>query len=89
MKLEQITIDGEFDSQKFWKLRKSHKTEDQSCSSVIVDDTEVFVPDQIKRAYSKEFEQRVARPEILDSKVEEIVSTTNDALSLLVNRNSN
>ena len=82
--VKQVTIDGEFDTQKFWKLRRSQKAAVQSCSSVIVDDTEVFVPDQIKRAYNREFEERVARPEISNIKIEELVNKTNEVLSLLI-----
>ena len=77
-----MTIDGAFDTNKFWKLRKNHNKKEQSSTSVIKNGVEVFSPDQIKRAFKEEFQERLERPRI-DDKISRLEERTN----LILDRN--
>ena len=61
--VEQMTIDGNFNVQKYWKLRKSGNRKRQTCSSVIKDGEEVYDDDLIMKAFSDEFKERLEKPE--------------------------
>ena len=62
--VNQMTIDGSFNVQKFWKLRKRNNKKQQTCSSVIRDGKEVFEDDQIMKAFRDEFQSRLEKPEM-------------------------
>ncbi len=85
--IKEMTIDGEFDSQKFCKLRRSHSANEQSCTSIITNGTEVFAPEQIERAFKDEFEKRLERPEIPNDS-SWLLEKTNSILTLLIQETS-
>ena len=78
----KMSIDGNFNIQKYWKLRKSMKRNNQTCSSVIRDGEEVFITEQIIRAFRDEFETRLKKPEMADW-LKEISEKTELILNLL------
>ena len=61
--VNQMTIDGNFNVHKFWKIRKSNKKKQQDCTSVIKDGREVYDDDQIMTAFRDEFQKRLQKPE--------------------------
>ena len=63
--LEQITVDGRFDTQGFWKIRKAMKRKSPMCTSVIDEKgREVYGEEGIRKVFEEEFKNRLQPREI-------------------------
>ena len=81
--VSEMTIDGQFNAEKYWKMRKSHNKKHQTCSSVIRDGKEVFEPEQIMHAFKEEFQERLEKPE-MEEWLQELSKKTDKLLELLI-----
>ena len=63
--IQQVTVDGNFNSQGFWKLRKALNNKTSACASVRnKDGKEVYGEDGIREVFKEEFETRLAPRDI-------------------------
>jgi hypothetical protein len=70
--IQQITTNGKFSTQGFWKLRKATNNKTPQCTSVFNQDgKEVFDAEGIKKAFEEEFRTRVS-PRSIDPGYESI-----------------
>ena len=80
---ENITVDGDFDTQKFYRLRKGCFNE-QSRTSIIRNGVEAFYSEQIERVFKEEFEERLSIPQPDSDTLKEIINKSNLSFQLLI-----
>ncbi len=84
--IEQMTREGKFSAEGFWKLRKAMRMKTQMCTSVITEEgTEVFGEEGIKETYQKEFENRL-RPREIEKGFERIREKTEELCQLVLEK---
>ena len=80
--ISAMTIDGEFDVNKFWKLRKGHRPQ-QTPTSVVRNGVEVCSPDQIRRVLKEEFEERLQKPQPRNDVMADAAAKANFSVEIL------
>ena len=82
--LEQITVDGNFNAQCFWKIRKAMGRKDPMCTSVINEDgKEVYGVEGIKKVFEQEFKNRL-QPREIEKGYENIRSQTEELCRIVL-----